>query len=566
MSAAERERLRASLRTRASDFVVAANRDLTQAYSIWQVPSAAFEADAAGALADASQRAARETLIGTTVRDLFVVDLGTTVVQRLDTDRRVLVDTPWPPALQPIADRLRAAPPLSVPGLPVPPGLLGDVIDATALALVVPLPRQTPLVEPAVGQTMVFRTVPVDPHPRVVVAWLDRERLGQAVVGPLVQRAFGDPATSEFDVAVVDRQSGIALWGDTADVGDRTHADLAQDFLSLRLDDLHWARPLQPPADGHTPTTERVAVTIVRQGRGGDGVMQRVSEGSGVWTLVVRAKAGSLDAVVARSRTRNLALSLGILALLGASMALLLITSARAQRTAQQQLEFVASVSHELRTPLAVIRSAGDNLAAGVVSSAQVANYGALIRDEGRRLSEMVERVMDFAGMTGGASMVSRVPVDITAIVKQVVTSFEAEASTRGVFFQAADAARVTIDADPSAMTSALQNVIGNAVKYSVNGGVVDIALGGDDMHATVRVRDRGIGVDAADLPHVFEPFYRGRRAVDSQVRGSGVGLSVVRRIVEAHGGSIRLDNREGGGVDVVIDLPAHASDAGAHA
>ena len=72
-----------------------------------------------------------------------------------------------------------------------------------------------------------------------------------------------------------------------------------------------------------------------------------------------------------------------------------------------------------------------------------------------------------------------------------------------------------------------------------------------------IRVADRGLGIDAADLPHIFKPFYRGRRAVDAQVRGTGVGLSVVRHVVDAHGGTIAVDSRAGEGTTVVVELPA---------
>jgi len=97
-------------------------------------------------------------------------------------------------------------------------------------------------------------------------------------------------------------------------------------------------------------------------------------------------------------------------------------------------------------------------------------------------------------------------------------------------------------------------------VKYSVRGGSVDVSAqlaDGAARRVQIRVADRGLGIDAADLPHVFKPFYRGRRAVDAQVRGTGVGLSVVRHVVDAHGGSIAIDSRAGEGTTVVVELPA---------
>jgi len=102
-------------------------------------------------------------------------------------------------------------------------------------------------------------------------------------------------------------------------------------------------------------------------------------------------------------------------------------------------------------------------------------------------------------------------------------------------------------------------NVVGNAVKYSSRGGTVDVTLaaGRDTLHLSVI--DRGLGIDREDLPHVFKPFFRGRRAIDAQVRGTGVGLSVVRHVVDAHHGAIRIDSRPGEGTAVTIELPLAA-------
>jgi signal transduction histidine kinase len=120
----------------------------------------------------------------------------------------------------------------------------------------------------------------------------------------------------------------------------------------------------------------------------------------------------------------------------------------------------------------------------------------------------------------------------------------------------------VTGDAD--ALRSAVQNVVGNAVKYSANGGAVELTselLHADSLHGggivRLRVADRGIGIDAADLPHIFEPFYRGRRAVDAQVRGSGVGLSVVQHVIQTHGGDVHVESRGGEGTTFTIVVPA---------
>jgi signal transduction histidine kinase len=112
-----------------------------------------------------------------------------------------------------------------------------------------------------------------------------------------------------------------------------------------------------------------------------------------------------------------------------------------------------------------------------------------------------------------------------------------------------------TVDGDADALRSAVQNVVGNAVKYSPSGGVVLVSMSADDERVRISVADRGLGIDAADLPHIFKPFYRGRRALDAQVRGSGVGLSIVRHVVDAHQGTVSVDSRVGEGTTVTIEL-----------
>jgi signal transduction histidine kinase len=340
---------------------------------------------------------------------------------------------------------------------------------------------------------------------------------------------------------------------------DARSADVTVGLFDLRMDDLNHVYAAGVPADG----AGKLAITIVRRAAGPDGRRMFFSSAAspGGWRLLARYRSDSLDAIVAASRRRNFAIVLAVLALLGGSVALTMISAERARRLARQQMEFVASVSHELRTPLAVIRSAGENLSDGVVSDpAQVKRYGAMVATEGRRLSEMVERVMRFAGMASGARTRAAADVDIGAVLRDAVAAIEPDAAERAVTVTLRpNGSLPPVAGDADALRSALQNVIGNAVKYSPSGGRVLVAPREEAGRVRIRVEDAGLGIDAADLPHVFKPFYRGRRAVESQVRGSGIGLSLVRTIVEEHGGAVRIESHPGAGTAVTIDLPERA-------
>jgi signal transduction histidine kinase len=281
----------------------------------------------------------------------------------------------------------------------------------------------------------------------------------------------------------------------------------------------------------------------------------------GAWQVRVRHRNGSLDAIVAQSRRRNLAISLGVLGLLAGSVVLIIAAAQRQQRLARQQMEFVAAVSHELRTPLAVICSAGENLADGVVADgSQVKRYGTLIESEGRRLHDMVERVLEFAGVASGSTPRPFTDVDVARVIADAVGGLRSEANDRGVTIDV-DAngslpAGLIVRGDADALRSAVQNIVGNAVKYSASGATVDVGATVNGSTVQIRVADRGLGIDAADLPHIFKPFHRGRRAVEAQIRGTGVGLSVVRHVVDAHHGDVQVESRPGEGTTVTVALP----------
>jgi signal transduction histidine kinase len=292
---------------------------------------------------------------------------------------------------------------------------------------------------------------------------------------------------------------------------------------------------------------------------------------TGLWQLVVRHRAGSLEAAVSAVRLRNLAISLGILALLAVSMVLILVSTQRAQQLARQQMEFVAGVSHELQTPLAVIRSAGQNLADGVIGdSGQVKEYGSLVEKEGRRLSTMVDQVLEFAGLQSRGRSLQKVPMGSTEIeetIETALTDCEPAISEGGIHVEKSIERNLPpIMAEPSALRRAIQNLIDNAVKYGGSGKWIGIRARRSKSAIDVAVEDRGPGIAPADLPHVFEPFYRGGRGgpgtnaqsgLAKETRGNGLGLSLVKQIVESHGGRVNVRSSVDGGTVFTIHLPA---------
>jgi signal transduction histidine kinase len=386
-------------------------------------------------------------------------------------------------------------------------------------------------------------------------------------------------------------------------------ADASADFLQLRIQDFSSiaaevrrfaattfvAAAPKPAADGTktgAPTTTRQLVNIapgsarftftenspvsivVQQQATGDRMAalagtigatnaRLLAAASPNWRLLVKHPSGSLENAVNNARRRNLVISSSILAVLGASVGLLVLSTRRAQKLARQQMEFVAAVSHELRTPLAVIRSAGENLADGVVrDDVQIRKYGDLVKNEGRRLTEMVEQILEFAGIQSGQRGFALRPVGVIPVLEDVV------ASSRALI----DAAGITVEwgvppglppvlGDEPALRRVFQNLVGNAIKYGAPGAWIGVNGRSTGREVALSVVDRGIGIAPADLAHIFEPFYRAPAVIEAQIQGAGLGLSLVKRIVEAHGGRIEVKSTPGQGSEFIVMLPAAAEE-----
>jgi signal transduction histidine kinase len=238
-----------------------------------------------------------------------------------------------------------------------------------------------------------------------------------------------------------------------------------------------------------------------------------------------------------------------------------LVSSARREkRLARRQLEFVAGVTHELRTPLAVIRSAGENLADGLIESRDhVRNYGALVRDEGRRLTEMVEQALALAGAESGRQTSVRKPLDVGRLVRTALADWRASVAPAAVRTEedvASDLPRVL--GDEGALARVVRNLLDNALKYGGDAPWIAVRTRAEEggRAVTLVVEDRGPGVPVDEREHIFEPFFRGREAAARQIRGSGLGLSLVRRIVESHGGRVTVSGRGEGGSAFTVTFP----------
>ena len=216
---------------------------------------------------------------------------------------------------------------------------------------------------------------------------------------------------------------------------------------------------------------------------------------------------------------------------------------------AELQMEFVASVSHELRTPLAVIRSAADNLADGVIRDRDaMRKYGAILQHQSRSMADLVDQVLLFASTEDRSNQYSLKPLAVDKIIGAVVADTEGMVHGAGMTLDLeTDPDLPPVIGDLGGISQCLQNLIGNAVKY-----------GGDDRRITLRARrvdtnrgepeelrisvaDRGIGIDSSEINYIFNPFYRSPRVQAAQIHGTGLGLSLAKRIAESMGGRLTV-------------------------
>lgn len=280
------------------------------------------------------------------------------------------------------------------------------------------------------------------------------------------------------------------------------------------------------------------------------------------WVIKMRHKTGSLAASVAANRTRNLALSFGILLVLGIATVMIYSSSRKAHHLASRQMSFVTGVSHELRTPLSVIKSAADNLADGVVNEDRMQKYGQLIRRESSRLNNMVEQILQLAGVMSHDKTFVFEPTQVDALIEAAIEDCSEELTSKGFDLDLNIASNLPdIHGDGSALQAAIANLISNAIKYSNGSRWIGIKThltqNGKGPEIQIQIADKGIGVPEADLPYIFEDFFRGASVREAQIKGNGIGLSIVKKTMEAHNGSVSVKQNEDTGTTFTLHLPA---------
>lgn len=282
---------------------------------------------------------------------------------------------------------------------------------------------------------------------------------------------------------------------------------------------------------------------------------------AGLGMEVIAMDPSLIDATVRRQGTWTLSV-LGLtvcVAIIG--LVLIQRLMARERRLNELKSHFVASVSHELRAPVGSIRLMADALDSGKVSPETASGFHRLISREGNRLSNLIENVLDFARIEQGRKHWRFEPVDLPALVAGTVEVMKPVALEKRialqVFHEAFDLEPVL---DAAALQQALINLLDNAIKFSPPDGTIDVRLSADERHCRLAVVDHGPGIPASERTKIFQRFYRPGNELRRETQGTGIGLSLVKAIAEAHGGRVELDSRPGHGSTFTLVLPHDAT------
>jgi two-component system phosphate regulon sensor histidine kinase PhoR len=227
------------------------------------------------------------------------------------------------------------------------------------------------------------------------------------------------------------------------------------------------------------------------------------------------------------------------------------------RRHEQHQKEFVSNVSHELKTPITAVRTTAEALLAGAKNDdAVVDRFLNNIISESDRLSVLIEDLMEIARMDSGIATTERSDVDLAYVVSRALDAVRPQADSKGVTITVRVEEGLTGYCDELQSIQMIRNLVDNAVKYTPEGGRVEIDARSAGLGVEIVVADSGIGIPHGEVDRIFERFYRVDKARSRRLGGTGLGLAIVKEIVKAHGGEIKVDTQLGRGSTFTVALP----------
>jgi signal transduction histidine kinase len=434
---------------------------------------------------------------------------------------------------------------------------------------------------------MIDESVPLLVHPVMQpdrapnVTWvlvpLNLDLLRDHLFPELVQNYFGAEKWRAYDVAITQAgASGRSLiYSSSAPFGEKTNV-VPDAALNL------FGRPIPVVGREHTATQNLFSPDIRSPGDEPGQAMASFVPISGQhdpepfriepirygpndqgWEIIAQHRKGSVEAAVSSLFHRNLAFNFAVLLVLAATIGMIGLNSRRARRLAQLQMDFVASVSHELRTPLTGIVSAAQNISDGIVEDkSRMVRYGNVILGQAQQLTELIEQILLFSATEKDRHRYFLQPACVEELIEASLSNTAALIRSTGVTVERQIQPNLPpVMVDFKAFSQCLQNLIANAVKYGGEQRWLGIRASVEESREhekeiRIAVADRGIGIEADDLKHVFEPFFRSPAATAAQIHGSGLGLPLAKTIAEAMGGRLTIESVPQKGSTFTLHLP----------
>lgn len=277
------------------------------------------------------------------------------------------------------------------------------------------------------------------------------------------------------------------------------------------------------------------------------------------WRVRVQPRdAAEIDRIVRRQVLLDGGALLFLAGVIAAGAWLLVAMTIREVRLAKLKADFAANVSHELRTPLALIRAAGESLVGREgLSKAQSDRYAEIVVKESQRLTALINTVLDFSHIEQRKKPYDLAPHDLCSLVNDLVQTYRRHAEEQGfVFHMQVPAEPVLARLEPETFRLVLDNLLDNAIKFAAERKEITVRVARAGEEAFVAVQDRGVGIAPEHQERIFESFYRVEGDLVKKTRGTGIGLALARRIVDAHHGRITVRSRAGEGATFTVWLP----------
>jgi signal transduction histidine kinase len=274
--------------------------------------------------------------------------------------------------------------------------------------------------------------------------------------------------------------------------------------------------------------------------------------------LLVKLKDKSIEQISREFWVQNLILVLGLALVMFGGLLFTWRSVNREMELARLKSDFVSNVSHELKTPLALIRMFAETLELGRVRSQEKAQeYYTVMRRESERLTGLINNLLDFSRIEAGAKQYKFEPTSLPELVEQTLENYRYHLTQRGFELEEKiDRALPEVAVDREAYALCLLNLLDNAVKYSGEERFVAVRLERDNGSARLEVEDRGIGIQRKDQERIFEKFYRAGDPLVHNTKGSGLGLSLVRHVAQAHHGTVAVESAPGQGSRFILRVP----------